>query len=285
MLSNKQLSILVVKAHPHDFTHCAGTLGIHANKGDIITLVVVTGGKKAHNEKLATELLKPKSEQDPNVINEPPEKYADQKAQELRQAAALFGIKAVRILDGGEPFRVDENPKIIHQLAEIISEVRPQVLITQSPYINYSGPHGLIQPYVNNSHSETAYAVEHAQSLTSNPEHGSQIRPHKIAATFYPGVYFDRGDWDILVDISGWYEQRVEAEILFKSQGHNEAFARKRIEISCGAAGWTAGTAYAEGFVRSKPELFDSITLSPRTLQKAEESPQEHMDRVTGAKK
>lgn len=284
-MSNNKLSILVVKAHPHDFTHCAGTLGIHSNKGDLITLVVVTGGKKAHNEKLATELLKPKSEQDQNVINESPEKYADQKAQELRQAAALFGISDVRILDGDEPFRVDQNPKIINEIAEIISEVRPQVLITQSPYINDSGPHGLIQPYVNNSHSETAYAVERAQSLALNPEHGSQIRPHKIAATFYPGVYFDRGDWDIMVDISGWYEQRVEAEILFKSQGHNEAFARKRIEISCGAAGWTAGTAYAEGFVRSKPELFDSITLSPRTLQKAEESPQEHMDRITGAKK
>ena len=282
---NKNLSILVVKAHPHDFTHCAGTLGIHSNKGDAITLVVVTGGEKAHNEKRTTELLKPKSEQDPNVINETPEKYANQKAQELYQAAALFGIKDVRILDGGEPFRVDENPKIINELAEIISEIRPQVLITQSPYINDSGPHGLIQPYVNNSHSETAYAVERAQSLASNPEHGSQIRPHKIAATFYPGVYFDRGDWDILVDISGWYEQRIEAEVLFKSQGHNEVFARKRIEISCGAAGWTAGTAYAEGFVRSKPELFDSITLSPRTLQKAEESPQEHMDRITGAKK
>ena len=278
------LQILVVKAHPHDFTHSAGTLGIHTDKGDNVTLVVVTGGKKAHNEKLATELLKPKSEQDPNIINEPPEKYAEQKADELRQAALLFGINDVRILDGGEPFRVDENPGIINELSEIISEVRPHILRTQSPYINGSGPHGLIQPYVNNSHTETAYAVERAQLLSSNPEHGSQIRPHKIAATFYPGVYFDRGDWDILVDVSDWYEQRVEAETLFKSQGHNEAYARKRIEISCGAAGWTAGTAYAEGFVRSKPEVFDSLTLSPRTLQRAEESPAEHINRVTGSK-
>ena len=63
ILSNNKLSILVVKAHPHDFTHCAGTLGLPSNKGDRITLVVVTGGKKAHNEKLATELLKPNSEQ------------------------------------------------------------------------------------------------------------------------------------------------------------------------------------------------------------------------------
>ena len=34
------MRILVVKAHPHDFTHhCAGTLGIHAARGDAVTVV------------------------------------------------------------------------------------------------------------------------------------------------------------------------------------------------------------------------------------------------------
>ena len=281
-MDNEPMRILVVKAHPHDFTHSAGTLGIHTSRGDSVTLVVATGGKRAHNEKLATELLKPMAEQDPVIINEPPHEYARQKADELRQAAALFGIGDVRILDGGEPFRADENPEVVEQMADIIAEVRPHILITQSPYLKGSGTHGMVSGYLGNSHTETSYAIQRAQGMVSTPEHGVQRRPHRIAATFYPGVYFDRGDWDLLVDISDWYEQRVRAEVLFKSQGHNEAFARKRIEISCGAAGWTAGTAYAEGFVRSKPEVFDSLTLSPYTLRSAEESPQEHMQRVTG---
>lgn len=281
-MDNERMKILVVKAHPHDFTHSAGTLGIHTSKGDSVTLVVATGGKRAHNEKLATELLKPEAEQDLAIINEPPDEYARQKADELRRAAALFGIGDVRILDGGEPFRADENPAVVEQMADIIAEVRPHILITQSPYLKGSGPHGLESGYLGNSHTETAYAIQRAQGMVSTPEHGAKRRPHRIAATFYPGVYFDRGDWDLLVDISDWYEQRVEAEVLFKSQGHNQAFARKRIEISCGAAGWTAGTAYAEGFVRPKPEVFGSLTLSPYTLRSAEESPQEHMQRVTG---
>ena len=43
-MDNERMRILVVKAHPHDFTHCAGTLGIHRALGDEVTLVVATSG-------------------------------------------------------------------------------------------------------------------------------------------------------------------------------------------------------------------------------------------------
>lgn len=32
----EQIRLLVVVAHPHDFTHCAGTCGIHVKRGDHI---------------------------------------------------------------------------------------------------------------------------------------------------------------------------------------------------------------------------------------------------------
>ena len=36
------VTILVVAAHPHDFTHCAGTLGVHVSRGDKVTVVCMT---------------------------------------------------------------------------------------------------------------------------------------------------------------------------------------------------------------------------------------------------
>ena len=64
-MQDQSLRFLVVKAHPHDFTHCAGTCGIHAAQGDSITVVSMTNGVGTHNEKLHDELLKPEAEQDP----------------------------------------------------------------------------------------------------------------------------------------------------------------------------------------------------------------------------
>ena len=276
------MRILAVKAHPHDFTHCAGTLGIHSSLGDEVTLVVATSGATTHNERLSSELLKPKEDQDPDIINEPLDEYASQKADELRRAAALFGIDDIRILNGPQPFKMEDNPDVVRQMMDIIDEVRPHILITQSPYIQGSGPHGLISGYRGDDHAETAYAIQEAQTLLNTPQPGAMLRPHTIAATFYPGVYFDRGDWDLIVDIADWYEQRVQAEVLFKSQGHTEPFARKRIEIGVGAAGWTAATGYAEAFVRSKPEVVPKLTLSRYTLLEAEEPSTERHKRMLG---
>ncbi len=84
------------------------------------------------------------------------------------------------------------------------------------------------------------------------------------------------------VDISEWAEKRVEAETLFATQGHTEAFARKRIEISAGRAGWNCGTQYAEGFVRSAPDLFDQLPVPDRALQKARGKRMDHLLRISG---
>ena len=66
----QNLRILSVNAHPHDFTHYAGTLGIHAAAGDEVTVVSVTTGEATHNEALHDELMKPEAERDPAIINQ-----------------------------------------------------------------------------------------------------------------------------------------------------------------------------------------------------------------------
>jgi len=279
-MGEQQLRFLVVTAHPHDFTHCAGTCGVHTALGDTVTLVSVTGGAGTHNERLAEELAKPPEQRDPALVERISEEYMGQKAEELRGAAALFGVNDVRILGfPDQPFILAKNPEAVDILRDVILEVRPDVLIAQSPYLR--GPHGLVSG-VRDDHTETAFVTLEARAQAAVPRQGAEEAPHTIAATYYPGVYFQPDEYDFVVDTSDWADQRVQAEEMFKSQGHTPAFARRRIELASGRTGWFAGTMYAEAWVREKPELVSRITVSDYVLRAAAETPATHLKRISG---
>ena len=278
-MEDKRLRILSVTAHPHDFTHSAGTCGIHASRGDSVTVVSVGFGVYTHNERLHSELMKPPEERDESIVSETPEDYVAQKADELRKACAVFGITDVRVLDFPEPFRLQRSPEAVDALRDVILELRPHVMITQSPYL--TGPHGLTNG-ARDDHTETAFASLEARQLAATPTYGSTQPPHSIALTLYPGAYFQRDEFDFVVDTSAWFEQRVEAEAIFKSQGHSEAFSRRRIVTNLGNIGWFHGTMYAEAFVRERPEVVSQITVSESDLRRAEELPSVHLKRISG---
>jgi LmbE family N-acetylglucosaminyl deacetylase len=263
----QNLRFLGIVAHPHDFTHYAGTLGVHTSLGDTATIVSMTAGVGTHNEKLATELMKPLEQQDPAIIDQPAEERAAEKADELRRACAIFGVTDVRVLDyPDKPFVFERHPDSAESLREIILDVRPHVIIAQSPYLD--GPHGH-KSGVQNDHTETANATEMAKLLASLPRLGSGQAPHTVAATYFPGVYFSREAWDFAIDVSDWYEQRIEAEATYVSQGHTPEYARRRITLGLGSTGSSVGTMYAEAFVREKAELLSQVTL-PDSLMKLE---------------
>ena len=198
---------------------------------------------------------------------------------ELRSACAVFGITDVRIIGTTEPFRIYQSPELITKLRDVILEIRPQILITQSPYAPTR--HGL-QNNSPDDHTEVAHATLEARNLASTPIYGSNIQPHKIAATYFPGVYFEKDQFDFYVDATNWFEKRVEAENAFKSQGHTEEFSRRRIELTLGDTGWFSGTMYAESFVREKAEVVSKITISEHTLKRSKEPPSTHMRRISG---
>ena len=278
MADRDPMRILVVKAHPHDFTHVAGTCGIHASRGDSITVVSMTAGTGTHNEKLHDELMKPEAERDPAVLNQTAADYAEAKETEFRQVCGLFGVEDGRILNfPDKPFQ--NTPEAVAALREIILEVRPHMLMTQSPYL--AGRHGMPRGG-RDDHTETVYAVQEAQALAGAADYERQDRPHTIAATYYPGVYFMPDEIDFYVDISEWRDQRIQAEILFASQGHTEAFARRRIEVSSGNMGWFSGTEYAEGWVRATPEVLPEIRVPEDALRRASEPRENHMKRIAG---
>ena len=273
------LRILVVVAHPHDFTHCSGTCGIHAANGDAVTLVTVTDGSLTHNEKLHDELMKPEAERDPAIINQGAGDYSAVKAKELEEACAIFGITDVRILGFPQPYRVSLFPESITALREVIMETRPHVMITQSPHLTSRNGMAVRMP---DDHEETAFMSLEARSRAATATPGDTVAPHTIAAIYYPGVYYQNDEFDFVVDISDWFEKRVAAEDKYRSQGHYPAWSRKRMEVSLGNVGWFAGTMYGEGFVRDKSELVSRITVAESALRRASEPVGDHYERIVG---
>ncbi len=275
-----KLNILSINAHPHDFTHMAGTLGIHKAKGDNVTVVSLTPGTNVHNEKKHDELMKPESERDMDIINQPDDEIKKIKIEELEKACAVFDIDDVRVLDYPQPFRLSEFPEAIKSLADIILDTRPHVLIMQSPFPR--AHHG--RPGVSaDDHIETALATIEAKAVAGVP--GSEgIAPHSIATTLYPGVYFNNNEVDFTVDISDWFEKRVAAEEMYVSQGHTPEWSKRRMLVSLGNSGWFAHTLYAESFVREAPELVSEIPMSPLSIRSVEEPIMEKFERMIGEK-
>ena len=272
-MERRSLRLLVVVAHPHDFVHCSGTCGIHISMGDSVTVVSMTSGVSTHNTMLSIELAKSPEERDPAVMNKTKEQFAAEKTEELVRVAALFGVSDVRVLEFPDhPFFLHKHPEAIEQLRDVIFEVRPQILITQTPYTSRPnmGSSGLSSG-AHNDHNETAYAVLEARAQCLNPSFGSTVRPHKIAATYFLGIYFEPSQVHFTVDVSEWYESLVQAEAMFLSQGL-EGGARRTVDVTLGHFGRYSGAMYAEPFVRDSKELYPHLIVSEAALKAAEDT-------------
>ena len=279
-MARDPLRFLAVMAHPHDFTHVAGTCGVHTSLGDEVTWIGMTAGRMTHNERLADELMKPLEEQDLAIVNQSEDDYAAEKTVELKEVGALFGVTDVRVLKyTDKPFIVERQRESVDEIREIILEIRPHILLTQSPFI--SGPHDLTS-VAKDDHTETGVAVMEAKLLAQLPRQGQRVAPYTTPMTYFPGVYFNQEQWDFAVDVTNLFEARVEADTLYRSQGHTPEYARRRVELTLGNAGMYAGVPYAEGFVQESAQVVSHITLSEYTLRKGTQTREDRIKQVGG---
>ena len=162
----ERLRLMVVVAHPHDFTHCAGTCGIHSSLGDAVTVVTLTNGATKHNERLYDELIKPAAERDPRIVNQSREDYAREKLREFRAVCGLFGVSDVRVHGFPEPYRMERALESVETLKKIILEVRPDLMISHRRYLR--GRSGMVSAS-RNEHDEAGFATHEAMYLASLP--------------------------------------------------------------------------------------------------------------------
>lgn len=266
-MTDRKLRILTVSAHPHDFTWFSATLGIHVERGDEATACVVTHGGSTHREEWMAELRKPESERDAAIVDASADKYIEQKEDELRQAAAIFGVTDIRMLNfPDKPFLISEHPDVIDRIAAVILDVRPHIMITESPFTDCGRP-----MVYRSDHTEVGIAAAEAKLRAELPRPGSTVRPHQVAMTFWPGQAFDLSQLDLVVELSEeWFEKRIQAEACFESQGHDEQWARRRMLLDLGVMGNHARTAYGEGFVREKLELHSHLPLPEVMIKQTE---------------
>ena len=77
---------------------------------------------------------------------------------------------------------------------------------------------------------------------------------------------------------------RQKPEAMFLSQGHSDAFARRRVELHAGRNGWMAGMSHAESFVRAGAEVFNHLPVPASAPRKASEGRMQMMSRIAGEK-
>ena len=260
------LKILVGVAHPHDFTHMAGTCAHHVQDGDQVTVVAITGGGKTHNERLYDELRKPPEQQDLAIITQSSQQYVNEKIEQFRQVCTLFGVTDSRVLPFTDvPLQASEQ--MCQTLAEIVLEVRPHLVLTHTP----DHPVGITTSSMDDDHVEAGRAMRMAMRLAGAADANDQRPPHPVAMTYYMGVEFPYDQVDLLVDVTDQIENRLQAEMLFTSQGHTEAFARRRMAAVSGW-GWSAHTGYAEPFVRAQRQISRKLLVTDVDLENADMS-------------
>ena len=265
--TTQKVQLLGLFAHPHDLTHALGTMGNHIDNGDSVTVAILTDGGGTHNERLFEELRKEEGERDAGVTEQQRDEYTEQKYDEARHACALFGIKDVRFM--GYPDKpLHMSDEIVDAVADLICEVKPDLLITEVPEqqtrSRTSSGH--------DDHTMTAAIVNDSLVLAGHPRQGQQRIPHKPARLYYCSPSQPNDEVDVYVDISKWEEQRIEAEMSYKSQGHTPAYARQRIMRLYGHYGWCAGVNLAEKFLRGNANVTSLLPVTDLDLKASQGS-------------
>jgi LmbE family N-acetylglucosaminyl deacetylase len=189
------LIVLAIFAHPDDEGFgCGGTLAMLVDRGARVTLVCATDG-------------------DVGEISDPalatPENLAQVRREELRQAMAVTGVQDVRFLgyrDSGMAGTEDNNhpdslsqaePETVSgELADIIREVRPELVITHDPTGGYGHPdHTAVY-----RHAARAYVLAGDPGYVGHSAHAQQ--PWSSRLLYY--VCFPRSNfrrmWQQMLD-------------------------------------------------------------------------------------
>ncbi len=214
--------IMVIFAHPDDADFiCSGTVARYTASGYRAQYVLATSGDKGSD--------------DYNAI---PEQLAATREAEQLAAARLLGVEEVTFLRHSDG-EVEVNIPFRRELAQVIRQGRPDVVLTFDPWQRYQ-----IHPDHRAVGQCALDAVAAARDHMYYPEQlGPELKEHRVHnvyffATDYPNHY---------VDISTTIEKKIEALRCHASQIRTEAL-EERIRSRARSVGQEVGLEYAEAF-------------------------------------
>jgi LmbE family N-acetylglucosaminyl deacetylase len=218
--------VMVMAAHPDDPEFgCAGTVLKWSQAGKQITYVLLTSGDKGSH--------------DPDLR---PGQLAARRESEQRAAAADLGVGQVVFLR--HPDGILENTlELRRQLAAVIREHRPHVLLTIDPWRHYQ-----LHPDHRAAGQAALDAVYAAREWNIFPEQLVEgIDPWRVRELYL----FWTENPDYWEDISCCLDARIAALMRHASQvGLDAEKLAERVRQRAGEAGEKPGYAFAEAFKR-----------------------------------
>ncbi len=257
------MRIMGIYAHPADVaTEAAGTMAIHADRGDELSAVVLSDGIRMHPHFLTVG--EGAAEAEP-VSHEA---YAEFKRDEVRRAAQILGIASTEFMGWDKDF-FDATDERIETLAGVIVRHRPDVILTHYP----------VGPYLIDSNAFAGiYATRAMHLATTLIPQVDGVEPHFVKELYFflmdqsmdtrsnidtPGIVAD-----FFVDTTRVIERKVQAFDQYVSQGYEGKFARKVVEARDGRHGMHAEASYAEPFLYSRSAVHASLPVGPEILDR-----------------
>lgn len=274
-MPSRPIQILIVATHPADtFDMAGGTLSHHAAQGDKVTAVIATTGVRSHHWELAEMKRQEGASLD---VEKFVEQAAAEKLEEVRNACRIMGYDDVRDL-GFEDDDILVTQDKIEAIAEVIREVRPDILISHHPY--ESG--GL------KMHGTIGQSTIYAWQVAAGTGRGRQLR-HAVPCIYFmnPMAYMGNNSLeyastaraDLYVDITDVIDKKVKALDYISSQFYGGPYSRKRSEVDDGTYGNKVNVAYAEQFQRFFPLKSYTLPITDAELEQIDQSPEVGMGR------
>ena len=171
---SEKLKVMAVVCHPADaIDHAGGTLCLHAERGDGVTVVVCTHGVDSH------DLRRRASIRSGDVDVADKTTAISNKEQEVIDGLAILGVTDVRFLRLRDDL-ITANTEMIEAIAAQLADVQPHLLLLHNPTEELGFEHG-----------ETAIAALRARNLANTPRFQKRPAEHSfpVQILFYDDVW------------------------------------------------------------------------------------------------
>jgi len=267
---SESLNIMAVVCHPADAIDGAGgTLCLHSERGDAVTMVVCTHGVDTHDLERNDALRFGATAGAADAGLRDHTTAISRKEQEVVEGMAILGVTDVRFLRFPDEMLM-VTPALIEAIARVMAEVQPHLLIIHNP----TEEGGLADV----GHADSAIATLKARYLANTPRFLTQPTgrhfPTQVFMMCMNGqttrlTAEGHRHGDVLVDITPAVERKVRAMDCLRSQYYPGDLARKCIEIVNGRMGLHWRMPYAEEFQTLYPHGYTHLPVNDHLMRLA----------------
>lgn len=273
----ERLRILNIGGHPKDcILYAGGTIAKHVQRGDHVTVLTPYTGMSHHLTAINSYR---KTGAVPDM-----ERLVDDRRRELVAAASVLGVTDVRFL-GYDDSITTIHPEIVSDIADVIGEISPHVVITHWPH-DTVGAHALATQMLLIA-TDTAAGIREGKTYapTGGDTGGwtAQIFYHDQRGRTNVLESLNPRMPDTIIDITDVVELKAQAMNKFTSQHYSEGggLQKKLGEVlDGGIAALHARVPYAEAFLRHNPELHEYLPVSEYGMKMSRESTTEFVSQM-----